>query len=67
MIALSPSQQKVYDAIANFQNDNGYTPTLRVLGDQLSISQWTVAAHVRKIIEKGRARRVSSHHIELTG
>lgn len=62
---LSPQQQRVYDEIAAFQRGNGYTPTLRIIGETLGISNFTVAVHVRKIIEKERARRVSPRHIEL--
>jgi len=62
---LSPQQQRVYDEIAAFQQENGYTPTLRIIGKVLGISNFTVAVHVRKIIEKERARRVSPRHIKL--
>ena len=63
---LSPQQQRVYDEIAAFQQENGYTPTMRVLGEKMGISLWTVAVHINKRVEKERARRTSPRHIELT-
>jgi SOS-response transcriptional repressor LexA len=63
---LSPQQQRVYDEIAAFQQENGYTPTMRVLGEKMGISLWTVAVHINKLVEKERARRTSPRHIELT-
>lgn len=64
---LSPQQQRVYDEIAAFQKAEGYTPTLRVLGDIMDISQFTVAVHINKIVDKGRARRTDrKRHIILT-
>lgn len=65
MQTLTPQQQRVYDAIAKFQQEHGYTPTLRTLGDEMGISRYTAAVHLRLIIEKKRARRVATRHIEL--
>jgi len=62
---LSPQQQRVYDEIAAFQQENGYTPPMRVLGEKMGISLFTVAVHIKKLIEKERARRVSPRHIKL--
>lgn len=67
MKPLSPMQQRIYDEIAAFQKAEGYTPTLRTLGEMLNLSQFTVAHHVNKIVEKGRARRTDrKRHIILT-
>jgi DNA-binding MarR family transcriptional regulator len=66
MTALSAQQQRIYDEIARYQREEGYTPTLRVLGEAIGISQFTVNAHLKKIIDKGRARRINSRHIELS-
>tara|TARA_S200002703_G_scaffold147853_1_gene144010 strand:+ start:455 stop:655 length:201 start_codon:yes stop_codon:yes gene_type:complete len=65
MQPLTPQQQRVYDAIAKYQQEHGYTPTLRTIGDMMGISQFTVAVHLRRAIEKDRARRVGTRHIEL--
>ena len=65
MQTLTKQQQAVYDAIAKHQQDHGYTPTLRVVGDIMGISEFTVAVHLRRAIEKDRARRVGTRHIEL--
>ena len=65
MTALSAQQQRVYDEIARCQREEGYTPTLQLLGEAMAISQFTAAKHINKIIEKGRARRINSRHIEL--
>ena len=65
MQTLTTQQQAVYDAIAKHQQEEGYTPTLRALGEIIGISNFTVAVHIRKLIEKERARRVSPRHIKL--
>lgn len=62
---LSPQQQRVYDAIDKCQREKGYTPPLREIGEEIGISLWTVAVHIKKLVEKERARRVSARHIEL--
>ena len=66
MQTLTKKQQAVYDAIAKHQQEQGYTPTLRVIGEMMGISHFTAAAHLRLVIEKGRARRVGTRHIELS-
>ena len=66
MQTLTKKQQAVYDAIAKHQREQGYTPTLRTIGDMIGISQYTAAVHLRLIIEKERARRIHSRHIELS-
>ena len=65
MQPLTPQQQRVYDAIAKRQQDHGYPPPLRALGDEMGISQFTVRVHLEKVIQKDRARRVGTRHIEL--
>jgi len=65
MQTLTPQQQRVYDTIAKHQKEQGYTPTLRTLGDEMGISQFTVRVHLEKVIQKNRARRVGTRHIEL--
>jgi len=65
MQTLTPQQQRVYDTIAKHQQEYGFTPSLRAIGDMIGISQFTVAVHMRKIIEKERARRVNTRHIKL--
>jgi len=64
--ALSTQQQRIYDEIARFQREEGYTPTARLIGEAMAISQFTAAKHINKIIDKGRARRINSRHIELS-
>ena len=66
MKALSTQQQRIYDEIARFQREEGYTPTLRLLGEAIGISQFTAAQHLNKIIGKGRARRINPRHIQLS-
>ena len=65
MQTLTPQQQRVYDTIAKFQQDHGYTPPLRVIGEEMGISQFTARVHLEKVIQKERARRVGTRHIEL--
>jgi SOS-response transcriptional repressor LexA len=65
MQTLTPKQQAVYDTIAKHQQEQGYTPTLRTIGEMMGVSHFTVAVHLRKVIEKERARRVATRHIEL--
>ena len=66
MKALSAQQQRVYDEIARFQREEGYTPTARLIGEAMGISVFTVSFHINKIIDKGRARRMNSRHIQLS-
>jgi len=65
MTALSPMQQRVYDEIERCQKELGYTPTLRALAENLDVSQFTVAVHIKKLIKKERARRINPRHIKL--
>ena len=65
MQTLTPKQQAVYDVIAKHQKEEGYTPTLRVIGEEMGISQFTARVHLEKVIQKERARRVGTRHIEL--
>lgn len=65
MKPLSPTQQRVYDAISECQRIGGYTPTMKEIGKKMGISNFTVAVHIRNIIEKGKARRINPRHIEL--
>ena len=54
MQTLTKSNSGVYNAIAKHQHGHSYTPTLRVIGEMMGISQFTVAVHLRLIIEKDR-------------
>jgi SOS-response transcriptional repressor LexA len=65
MQTLTPKQQAVYDAIDKHQQEEGYTPTLRTIGEIMGISQFTARVHLEKVIQKERARRVGTRHIEL--
>lgn len=65
MQTLTKQQQAVYDAIAKHQQEHGYTPTLRIIGEAMGISQFTARVHLEKVIQKERARRVGTRHIEL--
>ena len=65
MQTLTPKQQIVYDIIEQHQREHGYTPTLRIIGEAMGISQFTARVHLEKVIEKERARRVGTRHIEL--
>lgn len=65
MQTLTPQQQAVYDVIAQHQQEHGYTPTLRTIGEMMGISQFTARVHLEKVIQKERARRVGTRHIQL--
>lgn len=66
MQTLTPQQQAVYDTIAKYQQEHGYTPPLRVIGEEMGISQFTARVHLEKVIQKERARRVGTRHIQLS-
>lgn len=66
MQTLTPQQQRVYDTIAKYQQEHGYTPPLRVIGEEMGISQFTARVHLEKVIQKERARRVGTRHIQLS-
>jgi len=65
MPALTGAQSAVYDAIAVYQREYGYTPSTRQLARFMGKGQKTVQVHITAIIEKKKARRIDQRHIEL--
>lgn len=52
-------REKVYIAIVNYQQEHGYSPTIRELCDLVGLkSTSTVHVHVQKLIQEGRLRNV---------
>lgn len=57
MTPMTESQQKVYDCVVEFINDNGYAPTIRQMGEILGYSSTaTVQQHLKTLVEKGYLR-----------
>jgi repressor LexA len=51
---MTESQQKVYDCVAEFIDDNGYAPTVRQICEILGYSSTaTVQQHLKTLVEKG--------------
>jgi repressor LexA len=56
---LTPRQAEVLAAIKRFQDEHGYCPTIRELGELLTITSSNgVASHLRALEKKGALRRV---------
>lgn len=53
---LTPKQSKLYTIIV-LGHENGKTPTLRQLGDELGVTRVTAYEHVAALIKKGYVRR----------
>jgi len=62
---LTPAERRVYDALATFQQENGYTPSVRALARELDRCFSGVARQLNSLIEKNAARRINDRAIEL--
>jgi DNA-binding MarR family transcriptional regulator len=65
MLELTPAERRVYDALDTFQRKNGYTPSVRVLADQLDRHFTGVSRMINALVDKNAARRISDRSIEL--
>lgn len=54
---LTPKQRKILTLIRDFRLQQGYSPTMQELGDELGVSKVTVFEHVEALIRKGCLRR----------
>ena len=66
MQTLTTQQQAVYDVIAQHQQEHGYTPTLRTIGQMMGISQFTARVHLEQGIQKARAKRVRTRTLTFS-
>lgn len=57
-MALTKKQYEILNYIYEFQQDNGYSPTLAEIGEALSITRMTAHEHVGKLERKGVISRV---------
>jgi len=65
MQELTPAERRVYDALATFQRERGYTPSVRTRAAQLDRCFSGVSRQLNSIIEKKAARRIDDRAIEL--
>lgn len=57
---LTPAQRRVYQAIAELEQELGYAPTLRQVADRAGLrSTATVHAHLQRLLQAGLIRRAS--------
>ncbi|GGF86520.1 LexA family protein [Paenibacillus aceti] len=62
------TQQRILDFIAQYQQENGYSPTFREIGIGVGLkSSSTVAGHIERLEQKGLIRRIhgSGRAIEI--
>ena len=64
-MAITKAQRMIWDALAVFQREYGYTPSTRELGRFVGKSQATVQIQLTGLIERGGARRINDRVIEL--
>ena len=60
LMDLTPAQRRVYQAIAELEQELGYAPTLRQVADRAGLrSTATVHAHLKRLLQAGLIRRAS--------
>ena len=60
--SLTAKQRRVLDVIRAFQVENGYSPSVRQIGDQLELSAASVQAHLVALDRKNYIRRTGEAH-----
>jgi repressor LexA len=50
---LSPRQKEIFDFISHFVSENGYSPSINEIGDDLLISNSTANTHLKIMKIKG--------------
>ena len=55
---LTPRQLEILTMIRDFQQSQGYSPTMQELADQLGVTKVTVFEHVGTLVDKGLLRRL---------
>lgn len=51
---MSPTRQRIIEAITRFQQDKGYPPTIREIGKMVGLSSTcTVQYHVQRLVSEG--------------
>ncbi|MCG3138726.1 MAG: LexA repressor [Phycisphaerae bacterium] len=65
---LTPRQLQIMTLLRDYQNENGYSPTMQEIADHLGVSKVTVFEHVETLIAKGLLRRLphKARSLELT-
>jgi repressor LexA len=66
---MTPRQLEILRMIRDFQNSNGYSPTMQELAEALGVTKVTVFEHVGTLVDKGLLRRSphKARSLELTG
>jgi len=60
MLNLTPAQRRLYQAIAELEQELGYAPTLRQIAERAGLrSTSTVHAHLQRLLQAGLIRRAS--------
>ena len=60
--SLTAKQRRVLDVIRAFQVENGYSPSVRQIGEQLELSAASVQAHLVALDRKNYIRRTGEAH-----
>ena len=66
---VTPRQMQILKFIRDYRRENGYSPSLQEIGDQLDLTKVTVYEHVCALVEGGLLRRGAKHtarSLELT-
>lgn len=60
LMGLTPGQRRVYQAIAELEQELGYAPTVREIGERAGLrSTSTVHGHLKRLLQAGLIRRAS--------
>lgn len=54
MEGLSPRQQEVYDCIQSYHNENGISPSVADIADELGLANSTIATYIEALRKKKR-------------
>jgi repressor LexA len=57
MRELTEKQRKVYEAMARYQKEHGYPPTLRELANIFKVSPECIRIYMYSLVGKGYVRR----------
>ncbi len=66
---LTKRQHQILQVFDQLQQENGYSPTMQELGDELGVNRVTVYGHVQVLLEKGALENLmpgASRGLELT-
>lgn len=58
MMGVTQKQQEFLNVLREFQELNGYTPSVREIGELLGISKTAAHSRADQLIRRGRLRRI---------